>query len=321
VAVYTQVDSDALEAFLSLYNIGSLLSFKGIAEGVENSNYLLHTDAGTYILTLYEKRVDADDLPFFLGLMNHLAAKGFACPTPVRQLSGTMLGTLAGRPAAIVSFLEGVWLRKPLPRHCAELGAGLASMHVAGSDFEITRPNALSITGWRPLYDACNGRADEAIPGLSQEIEEELSFFEQNWPTNLPSGVIHGDLFPDNVFFIHNKLSGFIDFYFACNDTFVYDIAICLNAWCFERDGAFNISKARSLLQAYTQVRPLSADELTALPLFARGSALRFLLTRTYDWINHPEGALVRPKDPRECLKQMRFHKDVTSPAAYGLDC
>jgi len=321
VAVYTQVDSDALEAFLSLYNIGSLLSFKGIAEGVENSNYLLHTDAGTYILTLYEKRVDADDLPFFLGLMNHLAAKGFACPTPVRQLSGTMLGTLAGRPAAIVSFLEGVWLRKPLPRHCAELGAGLAAMHVAGSDFEITRPNALSITGWRPLYDACNGRADEAIPGLSQEIEEELSFFEQNWPTNLPSGVIHGDLFPDNVFFIHNKLSGFIDFYFACNDTFVYDIAICLNAWCFERDGAFNISKARSLLQAYTQVRPLSADELTALPLFARGSALRFLLTRTYDWINHPEGALVRPKDPRECLKQMRFHKDVTSPAAYGLDC
>jgi len=321
VAVYTQVDSDALEAFLSLYNIGSLLSFKGIAEGVENSNYLLHTDAGTYILTLYEKRVDADDLPFFLGLMNHLAAKGFACPTPVCQLSGTMLGTLAGRPAAIVSFLEGVWLRKPLPRHCAELGAGLAAMHVAGSDFEITRPNALSITGWRPLYDACNGRADEAIPGLSQEIEEELSFFEQNWPTNLPSGVIHGDLFPDNVFFIHNKLSGFIDFYFACNDTFVYDIAICLNAWCFERDGAFNISKARSLLQAYTQVRPLSADELTALPLFARGSALRFLLTRTYDWINHPEGALVRPKDPRECLKQMRFHKDVTSPAAYGLDC
>ncbi len=320
MAVYTQVDNDALEAFLSLYNIGSLLSFKGIAEGVENSNYLLHTDAGTYILTLYEKRVDADDLPFFLGLMNHLAAKGFACPTPVRQLSGTMLGTLAGRPAAIVSFLEGVWLRKPLPRHCAELGAGLAAMHIAGSDFEITRPNALSITGWRPLYDACNGRADEAIPGLSQEIEQELSFFEQNWPTNLPSGVIHGDLFPDNVFFIHNKLSGFIDFYFACNDTFVYDIAICLNAWCFERDGAFNISKARSLLQAYTQVRPLSADELTALPLFARGSALRFLLTRTYDWINHPEGALVRPKDPRECLKQMRFHKDVTSPAAYGLD-
>ncbi|PCJ69411.1 MAG: homoserine kinase [Rhodobiaceae bacterium] len=320
MAVYTQVDNEALETFLSLYNIGSLLSFKGIAEGVENSNYLLHTDAGTYILTLYEKRVDASDLPFFLGLMNHLAAKGFACPTPVRQSSGTMLGTLAGRPAAIVSFLEGVWLRKSLPRHCAELGAGLAAMHIAGADFEVTRPNALSVPGWRPLYDACNGRADEAIPGLSQEIEQELSFFEQNWPTNLPSGVIHADLFPDNVFFIHDKLSGFIDFYFACNDAFVYDIAICLNAWCFERDGAFNISKARSLLQAYTQVRPLSADELTALPLFARGSALRFLLTRTYDWINHPEGALVRPKDPRECLKQMRFHKDVTSPAAYGLD-
>ncbi len=320
MAVYTQVDDEALEAFLSLYDIGSLLSFKGIAEGVENSNYLLHTDAGTYILTLYEKRVDARDLPFFLGLMNHLADKGFVCPTPIRQVSGTMLGTLAGRPAAIVSFLEGVWPRKPLPRHCGELGAGLATMHLAGADFEIARPNALSVSGWRPLYDMCEGRADEVMPGLSGEIEHELTFFEKNWPDDLPSGVIHGDLFPDNVFFLHTKLSGFIDFYFACNDMFVYDIAICLNAWCFERDGAFNISKARALLQSYAQVRPLSTDEISALPLFARASALRFLLTRTYDWLNHLEGALVRPKDPKECLKQMRFHKNVTSPAAYGLD-
>jgi len=193
-------------------------------------------------------------------------------------------------------------------------------MHLAGSNFELTRPNALSVSGWRPLYETCEGRADEAISGLAQEIERELDFFDANWPSNLPSGIIHADLFPDNVFFLHNKLSGFIDFYFACNDALVYDLAICLNAWCFEYDGAFNISKARAMLQSYTRVRPLNADELAALPIMARGSALRFLLTRTYDWINTPEGALVRPKNPKECLTQMRFHQDVTSPAAYGLD-
>lgn len=320
MAVYTEVDTEALEDFLSLYDIGAPLSIKGIAEGVENTNYLLHTEAGTYLLTLYEKRVDPKDLPFFLGLMDHLAAKDFPCPTPIKQRSGDVLGTLAGRPAAIVSFLDGMSVRKSLPRHCGELGVGLAAMHVAGADFEIARPNALSVSGWRPLYDTCAGRADEVLPGLSQEIESELAFFDANWPNDLPSGVIHADLFPDNVFFIQNKLAGFIDFYFACNDAFVYDIAICLNAWCFENDGSFNISKARAMLQSYSLVRPLSSEELAALPLFARGSALRFLLTRTYDWINHPEGALVRPKDPKECLKQMRFHKDVTSAAAYGLD-
>lgn len=320
MAVYTEVDNDALEDFLALYDIGAPLAIKGIAEGVENTNYLLHTETGNYLLTLYEKRVDPDDLPFFLGLMNHLAAKDFPCPTPIRQRSGDMLGRLAGRPAAIVSFLDGLSIRKSLPRHCGELGVGLAAMHVAGADFEISRPNALSVSGWRPLYETCTGRADEVMPGLSKEIEQELAFFEANWPSDLPTGVIHADLFPDNVFFIQNKLAGFIDFYFACNDAFVYDIAICLNAWCFENDGSFNISKARAMLQAYTLLRPLNDAELAALPLFARGSALRFLLTRTYDWINTPEGALVRPKDPKECLKQMRFHRDVTSAAAYGLD-
>tara|TARA_R110002096_G_scaffold205810_4_gene391878 strand:- start:8010 stop:8975 length:966 start_codon:yes stop_codon:yes gene_type:complete len=320
VAVYTEVDDQALSAFLDLYDIGSLLSFKGIAEGVENSNYLLHTEAGSYILTLYEKRTNVEDLPFFLGLMNHLAAQDFPCPTPILQKSGDMLGTLADRPAAIVSFLEGVWPRKPLPKHCGELGAGLARMHLAGSNFELTRPNALSVSGWRPLYKTCDGRANEAIVGLAREIEQELDFFDTNWPSNLPSGIIHADLFPDNVFFVQNKLSGFIDFYFACNDALIYDLAICLNAWCFEYDGAFNISKARAMLQSYTRIRPLNADELAALPIMARGSALRFLLTRTYDWINTPKGALVRPKNPKECLTQMRFHQDVTSPAAYGLD-
>lgn len=319
MAVYTEVGDTELESFLSLYDIGELLSFKGIAEGVENSNFLLHTEGGQFILTVYEKRVDAGDLPFFLGLMDHLA-RHISCPTPIAQRDGTKLGTLAGKPAAIISFLEGFSVRKPLPRHCGELGQGMAQMHLASEGFDLHRPNSLSVQGWRPLFEACGGRADEALPGLSDEISRELDFFDQNWPQNLPDGVIHADLFPDNVFFIHGELAGFIDFYFACDDAFAYDLAICLNAWCFEPDGAFNISKARALLQAYTSVRPLNSDELAALPILARGSALRFLLTRTYDWINHPEGALVRPKDPAEYLRKLRFHQDVESPTAYGLD-
>lgn len=320
MAVYTQVDDEALESFLTLYNIGGLLSYKGIAEGVENTNFLLHTEEGYYILTLYEKRVNESDLPFFLGLMTHLAGKGLECPIAVPQKSGETLGELAGRPAAIISFLDGHGISKPQPKHCFELGKEMAAFHLASQDFKIARPNALSVEGWRPLFEECEGRCDDIVMGLSVLIENELRELEDLWPRDLPSGVIHADLFPDNVFFIGEKLSGLIDFYFACNDAFVYDIAICLNAWCFERDNAFNITKARALLKGYETVRPLSEKERTALPLLARGSALRFLLTRSYDWLNTPEGALVRPKDPREYLQKLRFHQSVVSPSAYGLD-
>ncbi|MDX5367141.1 MAG: homoserine kinase [Alphaproteobacteria bacterium] len=320
MAVYTEVPDEDLEAFLASYEIGSLLSYKGIAEGVENSNYMLHTDKGVYFLTLYEKRVAAGDLPFFLGLMNHLAGNGINCPTPIRNRSGEMLGELAGRPAAIISFLEGVHVRRPQPRHCVEVGAALARMHLAGEGFALTRPNALNVDGWGALFDSCRSGIDGYMPGLAQELDRELAALMREWPRDLPAGVIHADLFPDNVFFIGDRLSGLIDFYFACNDAFAYDLAICLNAWCFEVDGSFNITKARGLLQAYAQVRPLSAAELAALPLLARGSAMRFLLTRLYDWINHPPGAFVRPKNPKEYLTRLRFHRGVNSPAGYGLD-
>jgi homoserine kinase type II len=320
MAVYTEVADEELEAFLEPYGIGALLSYKGIAEGVENSNFMLHTDKGTYFLTLYEKRVAKKDLPFFLGLMNHLAGKGVACPVPLRNARGEMLGELAGRPAALITFLEGVSVRRPQVRHCAELGRALAELHLAGRDFGLKRENALSVSGWRPLLEACGARADEVVKGLAAELETELRTLEREWPKSLPQGVIHADLFPDNVFFIGNDLSGVIDFYFACNDALAYDLAICLNAWCFEHDGAFNITKARALLQAYTQVRALDAGELAALPLLARGSAMRFLLTRLYDWLNHQPGALVSPKNPIEYVKRLRFHRGVSSPAGYGLD-
>jgi len=320
MAVYTDVAADELAEFLSRYDLGELLSYKGIAEGVENSNFLLHTSAGYFILTLYEKRVERDDLPFFLALMTHLASRGISCPLPVKDRSGGALSSLAGRPAAIISFLEGVWPRKPNAAHCAGVGQALARMHLAGRDFPMSRPNALSVAGWRPLFDAAAARVDEVQPGLAAFITAELDYLEGNvWPTNLPQGVIHADLFPDNVFFLGERLSGIIDFTFACNDTLAYDVAICLNAWCFESDYSFNVTKARALLGAYGRERQLSDAEEHALPLLARGAALRFLLTRLVDFLNVPPGALVRPKDPLEYVRKLRFQQSVASMRDYGV--
>ena len=320
MAVYTEVSAEDIEGFVADYGLGEVLSFKGIAEGVENSNYLLQTEQGTYILTLYEKRVAACDLPFFLGLMEHLAGRGISCPVPLHGRDGKALRQLCGRPAALVTFLEGLWPRRVQTYHCAALGGAMARMHLAGADFALSRDNALSVAGWRPLLEACAPRADTVRPGLAAALAAELDHLESRWPQDLPAGVIHADLFPDNVFFRHERLTGLIDFYFACNDFFAYDLAVCLNAWCFEHDNAFNVTKARMLLQCYSRERPFSDAELAALPLLARGSALRFLLTRLYDWLHHPEGAFVKPKDPLEYWKKLQFHQQVHGPGAYGLD-
>jgi homoserine kinase type II len=296
------------------------VSCKGIAEGVENSNFLLRTETGIFILTLYEKRVAPHDLPFFIALMEHLAAGGIACPTPVKARDGAALRQLCGRPAAIVSFLDGLWPRRIQPFHCAGLGDALARLHRAGASFAMSRVNNFSLEGWRRLDAATRARADTVRPGLAAEIAAELDALARLWPADLPSGVIHGDLFPDNVFFRGEQVSGLIDFYFACTDFLAYDLAICLNAWCFESDGSLNVTKARLLTGAYRAVRPLQEAELRALPILARGSALRFLLTRLYDWLNQPSGALVQPKDPIEYLKKLRFHRGVASAAAYGIE-
>jgi len=320
MAVYTDVAAEEVAAFLSAYDLGDLLAYKGIAEGVENSNFLLHTSRGYFILTLYEKRVAANDLPFFLGLMEHLAARGLTCPQPVKNRKGETLGRLAGRPAAIVTFLDGMWIRRPTATHCAGLGHALAELHLAGADFGMKRANALSVQGWRTLYETAKTRADGVQAGLHAAIAAELDVLEKSWPRDLPQGVIHADLFPDNVFFLGDQLSGLIDFYFACTDTLAYDVAICLNAWCFELDHSYNVTKGRALLQAYASKRKLSAAERAALPLLARGAATRFLLTRLVDWLEVPAGALVRPKDPLEYHRKLRFHQAVTSVRDYGID-
>jgi len=320
MAVYTEVSDEDLHAFAAEYDIGEVMACKGIAEGVENSNYLLTTETGPHILTLYEKRVKPADLPFFLGLMDHLAARGLPCPLPVRGRDGEALRELCGRPAAVVTFLPGMWPRRPTAEHCAELGAALAHLHLAGADFAMTRTNDLSVGAWRPLLERSGTRADEVRQGLAGELEAELARLEAEWPHSLPVGVIHADLFPDNVFFRHGRVSGIIDFYFACTDAFAYDLAICLNAWCFEPDLSFNVTKARRLLNGYQRERALSPKELRSLPLLARGAAMRFLLTRLYDWLNTPPDALVVRKDPLEYLAKLRFHDGIEDIGAYGLE-
>jgi len=319
MAVYTEVSDDALNAFLDLYDLGDVVSFKGIAEGVENSNFLLRISRGQFILTLYEKRVNADDLPFFVGLMEHLAERGVTCPQPVRNRAGEALGRLAGRPAAIVTFLDGIWIRRPNVRHCGAVGEALARMHLAGADFPLRRANALSLDGWPPLLHAAEEGADSVAPLLREQTAAELTLLQARWPVGLPGGVIHADLFNDNVFFLGERLSGLIDFYFACNDAFAYDLAVCLNAWCFEPDNSFNVSKGQALISAYERVRRLDGAEVAALPILARGAALRFMLTRLVDWLNVPPGAKVAPKNPLEYRDKLRFHQHVRSAADYGL--
>jgi homoserine kinase type II len=319
MAVYTEVPDNELRAFVEQYQIGEVMACKGIAEGVENSNYLLHTTQGSYILTLYEKRVKREDLPFFLGLMQHLAAKGLNCPTPLNGKDGTALRELCGRPAAICSFLEGMWPRRPNERHCQLLGAALADLHVKGRDFALQRPNSLSLSGWQELAAKTAARADEVEAGLAKLIAEEVRYLEAHWPQGLEIGTIHADLFPDNVFFLGDKLSGLIDFYFACTDFLAYDLAICINAWCFEGDGSFNVTKAQKMVRSYDSHRKIPQAEIAALPVLARGSALRFLLTRLYDWLNHPPGAFVQPKDPLEYRRKLTFHQQCKSASAYGI--
>jgi homoserine kinase type II len=325
MAVYTEVSDEALRAFLSEYDLGDLLAFRGIAEGVENSNYALRTGRGDFILTLYEKRVEPAELPYFLGLMEHLAARGQPCPTPVRGRDGVSLRQLCGRPAAICTFLEGVWPRRVRPEHLAPLGTALARLHAAGEGFQMRRLNALGPAGWPKLLDRCRARGDEAAPGLVAELDQHIAGILAAWPASgtLLVGQIHADLFPDNVFFLPDAqerphVSGLIDFYFACTDLLAYDLAVCLNAWCFEPDGAFNVTKAHALIGAYAAERPLSAAERAALPVLCRGAAIRFLLTRLYDWTNTPPGALVTRKDPLEYLRKLRFFARAESPGMLG---
>ncbi|MEM7459496.1 MAG: homoserine kinase [Pseudomonadota bacterium] len=320
MAVYTNVSDEALAAFLAEYDLGEAVAFKGIAEGVENSNFYLETTGGRYILTLFEKRTDPADLPYFINLKQHLAANNYSCPLPVNAKDGRALRTLAGRPAVIVTFLQGLSPRRPNAIQCRELGIGLATLHAAAADFGMTRPNSLGPASWAPLWDGRQANADALQAGLAEKIEADLAGIKgaADLSETLPRGTIHADLFPDNAFFLGDRFTGAIDFYFACTDALAYDLAICVNAWAFEPDGAFNYSKAKNLIAGYESVRRLEDIEKTAFPTLCLGAALRFFLTRLVDWTDTPADALVKPKDPLDYAARLRFHRTAKSITDYG---
>jgi len=318
MAVYTHLSDTELNELLAEYDLGDATGFHGIAEGVENTNFALTTTRGRYILTLFEKRVAEADLPFFMGVMARLAERGFPAPQPAVTKAGARITHVKGKPAAIVSFLDGVWPRAPNVRHCALIGEALARMHNALDGFGMERRNALGPDGWAPLINPNLKLADELRPGLAADIAGDLALAAPHWPSDLPRGVIHADLFPDNAMFVGERLSGVIDFYFACTDFLAYDLAICLNAWCFERERDFNFTKGQAMIAAYEKVRPLTPAERDALPLLARGAALRFFTTRLADWSATPEGALVKPKDPLEYANKLAFHRSALGVRDYG---
>ncbi len=309
MAVYTDITDAELEAFLAGYDLGQPLVFKGIAEGVENSNFLLETTRGRYFLTVYERRVKAEDLPFFLGLMAWLGAHGFPSAAPVADRAGRLLNPMCGKPAAIVEFMPGLSVRRPSASHCREAGGGLAWLHLAGQGYGGHRANDLGERSWSALFLGLGDAAEALKPGLRQTIAADLATIERAWPKGLPAAVIHADFFPDNVFFRDGKFAAAIDFYFACDDLLAYDLAIGLNAWCFEADGTFNVTSAQAFVAGYEQRRPLSADERAALPILAWGAAMRFFLTRLHDWGATPEGALVKRKDPMEYERKLAVHR------------
>ena len=327
MAVYTQVSDEALAEFLAAYDLGAALAFKGIAEGVENSNYYLETEKGRFILTLFEKRVNAAELPYFIGLKQHLAAKGYPCPEPVMGRDGKALRTLEGRPAVIVTFLEGLSPRRPNVRQCRALGEGLAQMHVALADFAMQRANSLGPAAWSQLWQGRAASAEALQQGLAATVEAAFARIREAraFSGQLPRGTIHADLFPDNAFFLGDRFSGAIDFYFACTDALAYDLAVCLNAWAFDDGNAadasrleYNFSKGAALIAGYQSVRPLTSAEREALPALCLGAAMRFFLTRFVDWTSTPAGALVRPKNPLEYAARLAFHLRMDSAEGYG---
>lgn len=319
MAVYTDVSDADIRAFAAQYDVGDVISFKGIAEGIENTNFVLQASAGRFILTLYERRVDPADLPYFLGLMEHLSARGVPCPVPVSARDGNALRALAGRPAALFTWLDGLWPQAPDAAQCRAAGTALAAIHGAGRGFSMTRRNALSIGEWPALLNASRAVADDIEPGLAERAASAMARVTARWPRGLPSGHIHADLFPDNVFFSGETITGLIDFYFACQDALAYDLAITLNAWVFDGDGAWSPARARAMIGGYEAKRPLTPMERAALPTLCAGAALRFFLTRLYDWARTPADALVVRKDPMEYWRRACFHADVGDVSDYGL--
>ena len=320
MAVYTKLSENELKKFFSKYNLGKLLNFKEIKEGIENTNYFIHTEKGKFVLTLYEKRVEEKDLPFFISLMRNLFDKNFPSPEPIINRNGSYISEVLEKKAAVVSFLDGCAKKNLNPNDCYQVGINTANLHLITKNLTGNRKNKLSIDSWRKIYSKVKQDCNKIHPNLTNVIEKNLHEIEKNWPKNIPSGIIHADLFPDNIFFKNDKLSGIIDFYFSCNDFYAFEIAVCLNALCFEginENLSFNVTKAKKFIDGYSSVRKLNEEEKKSLKVLCQGAAMRFLLTRVFDYLNLIEGAVVKIKDPVEYLKRLEFHNSVKNYQDY----
>ena len=320
MAIYTKLSENNLKEFFLKYNLGKLLNYKGIKEGIENTNYFIETDKGKFILTVYEKRVEEKDLPFFMGLMKNLFDANFPSPKPIINKNGNYITEISKKKAAVVSFLDGAIKKNLTPSNCMEVGIQAAKLHEITKNLKGKRENKLSINSWRKIYKNVQKDCSKIYPDLDKIIEKNLDEIENNWPKNIPSGIIHADLFPDNIFFKGNNLTGIIDFYFSCYDFYAFEIAICLNALCFEGKNenlSFNVTKAKKFINGYSSIKKLTEEEKKSLKTLCKGAAMRFLLTRVFDYLNLSKGALVKIKDPIEYLKRLEFHNSVKNYQDY----
>ena len=320
MAVYTKLSEVKLKEFFSKYNLGEIINYSGITEGIENTNYFIQTEKGKFILTLYEKRVEDKDLPFFIGLMKNLFDKNFPSPKPIINRNGNYISEILGKKAAVVSFLDGQSKKILNPKNCYDIGMNAAKLHLITKNLKGNRINKLSFTSWRKIYNKVKKDCSKIHPNLTKIVEKNLDMIEKNWPKKIPSGIIHADLFPDNIFFKGDELSGIIDYYFSCNDFYAFEIAICLNALCFEgkkENLSFNVTKAKKFIDGYSSVRNLGEEEKKSLKILCQGAAIRFLLTRVFDYLNLTEGALVKIKDPIEYLKRLEFHNNIKNYQDY----
>jgi homoserine kinase type II len=309
MAVYTHIAGEDMATLVQRFGAGRLISAKGIAEGVENSNYLVETDQGRFIFTVYEKRVDTGDLPFFLGLIDHLVAKGCPVPRALKAEGGAGTISVDGKAMAMMEFMPGLSVSHPSAAQARAVGEALGTMHGALTDFAGTRANSLGPQGWYDLASLCGDALDQISPGLKARVAEECAFLRANWPEDLPQSVIHADLFPDNVLMVGNSVGAVIDFYFACTEIRAWDLAVTHAAWSFASDGtSYNAAVGDAIIAGYDAAFGLSEAERAAFPILARGACLRFLLTRAWDWLNTPAGAIVTRKDPLAFLRRLEHY-------------
>ena len=320
MAVYTKINNKDISSLSKKFNLGKIIKFQGIKQGIENTNYLLKTNNKKYILTIFEKRVQKKDLPFFMKLMDKFNQQKINCPKPLKDKNDKYLTLIKNKAACIVTFLKGKDKKNLNNKNCYDVGKNIGTLHKASNKIKLYRKNSMSINNLDSLLKSIKFKYKTIAPNLESVLKINLEEIKKKWPKNIPKGIIHGDLFIDNIFFNKNKFAGFIDFYFSCNDYFMYEIAIGINALCFDNKKnkfILNNQKVKSLIKGYQSVKKISLKEKNALNILCRGAALRYLLTRIYDYFNTPKTALINIKDPKEYFQKLIIHNNLNSYKDY----